>query len=54
MRRHKLISEIYKHCDYIGGNKTTVVFLLASMTDRRLTIFHEEFMKIKSYHGDNS
>lgn len=45
MRRVKLIQEIYKHCDVIGANKTTVVFLVATMTDKALTKFHKEFLE---------
>ena len=44
MRRIKLTTEIYKHADVIGVNKTTLVFILASMTDKSLTKFHEELM----------
>jgi hypothetical protein len=44
MRRHKLISEILKHAEVIGANKGTIVFLLATMTDKALTKFHAEFM----------
>ena len=43
-RRFKLISEIYKHSDVINANKTTLVFLLSTMTDKRLTKFHKEFL----------
>jgi hypothetical protein len=49
MRRMKLLSEIYKHSDIIKANKSTLVFLLASMTDKKLTIFHKEFMSYKKY-----
>lgn len=49
MRRHKLVSEIYKHCEIIKANKATVVFLLATMTDKGLTKFHKEFMEKKPY-----
>jgi hypothetical protein len=44
MRRLKLIQEIYKHCDTIGANKGTLVFLVATMTDKGLTKFHKEFL----------
>ena len=47
MRRHKLISEIYKHAEFINANKGTVVFLLATMTDKALTKFHKEFMGLQ-------
>ncbi len=47
MRRHKLVSEIFLHCDVINANKTTVVFLLATMNDKELTKFHLEFMTKK-------
>jgi len=49
MRRHKLLSEIYKHADVIKVNKTTLVFLIATMNDRALTKFHKEFMKTELY-----
>jgi len=39
MRRHKLVSEIYKRAKVIHANKATLVFLLATMTDRALTKF---------------
>lgn len=45
MRRHKLLSEIYKHTEVIGTNKATLVFAIASMTDKALTKFHKEFME---------
>lgn len=51
MRRHKLISEIYKHAEVINANKTTLVFLIATMTDKALTKFHKEFMEKKPYNG---
>jgi len=44
MRRHALVSEIFKHADVIKANRTTIVFLLATMTDKALTKFHAEFM----------
>lgn len=46
MRRHKLVSEIYKHAEIIGCNKGTIVFLLATMNDKELTKFHLKFMKL--------
>lgn len=44
MRRIKLITEIYKKCVQLNTDKATLVFLLASMTDKALTKFHKEFM----------
>lgn len=44
MRRHKLVSEIYKRAELIHTNKTTIVFLLATMNDKELTKFHKEFL----------
>ncbi len=44
MRRQKLIEEIYKHADIINANKSTLVFLIATMSDKALTKFHKEFM----------
>lgn len=44
MRRHKLVSEIYKYAELINANKTTIVFLLATMNDKELTKFHKEFL----------
>ncbi len=49
MRRHKLLSEIYKHADVLGVNKATLVFLIATMTDKALTKFHIEFMAKQSH-----
>ncbi len=46
-RRHKLISEIMKHSIELNANKATLVFLLATMTDKGLTIFHKEFLNKK-------
>lgn len=48
MRRHKLVSEIYKHAEVVNANKTTLCFLLATMTDKALTKFHKEFIIKKS------
>jgi len=45
MRRHKLVSEIWKHAEKLNANKTTLVFLLSTMTDKALTKFHKEFME---------
>jgi hypothetical protein len=44
MRRHRLVTEIYKHSEILKTNKATLVFLLATMTDKELTKFHAEFM----------
>ena len=49
MRRHKLVTEIFKHSDIIGANKGTVCFLLATMNDKELTKFHKEFMEKEPY-----
>jgi hypothetical protein len=48
MRRANLISEIFKHAESIGTNKSTLVFVLAMMTDKALTKFHKEFMGLKA------
>lgn len=45
MRRHKLVSEIFKHAKKSKANKTTLLFLLATMTDKALTKFHKDFIK---------
>ena len=45
MRRHKLLQEIYKQAEVIDANKATLVFLIATMTDKALTKFHKEFME---------
>ncbi len=45
MRRHKLLKEILTHADVINANKNTLVFLIATMTDKALTKFHKEFME---------
>lgn len=47
MRRHKLLTEIYKHAEKLGSNKTTLVFLIAMMTDKALTKFHKEYLEKK-------
>lgn len=47
MRRIKLINEIYKKCEELNGNKATLVFILAAMTDKALTQFHKNFMDMK-------
>ena len=47
MRRVKLITEIYKHGELLKTNKVTLVFLVASLTDKALTKFHKEFMEKK-------
>lgn len=44
MRRHRIISEIFKHAETIKANKTTLIFLIATMTDKALTKFHKEFV----------
>lgn len=49
MKRHKLITEIYEHCNIIGSNLTTLVLLLATMTDKQLTKFHKEYLEIKKH-----
>ena len=52
MRRHKLLQEIYKHAEVLNVNKGTLVFLIATMTDKALTKFHKEFMnKTTPYDG---
>ena len=47
MRRNRLFSEIYNHAEVIGANKSTLVFLIATMTDKALTKFHKEFMGLE-------
>ena len=49
MRRLKLLTEIYNHAESIKANKSTLVFLIASLTDKALTKFHKEFMLIDKY-----
>ena len=44
MRRHKLLKEIYLHAEKFGTNKATLVFLMATLTDKGLTKFHKEFL----------
>ena len=46
MRRLQLLQDIYTHAEVIGANRTTLVFLIATMTDKALTKFHKEFMKL--------
>lgn len=45
MRRHKLFKEIMEQAEKLNANKTTLVFLIATMTDKALTKFHKEFME---------
>jgi hypothetical protein len=47
MRRCNLVNEIYKHAEVINANKTTLVFLIATMTDKALTKFHKMFMEME-------
>ena len=47
MRRHRLFKEIMEHSNVIGSNKTTLVFLIATMSDKALTKFHREYLVIK-------
>jgi len=54
MRRHKLVHEILTHTREINANAPTVVFLLATMTDRALTKFHKEFMAKEKYTDENN
>jgi hypothetical protein len=51
MRRHKLLNEMLVHAEKINANKTTLIFLIATMTDRALTKFHKEFMEKEPYDG---
>ena len=52
MRRHKLFKEIMEQAEKLNANKTTLVFLIATMNDKALTKFHKEFMeKQESYNG---
>lgn len=44
MRRIKLLTEIYAHAKKLKSNQATLVFLLASMTDKALTKFHKEYL----------
>lgn len=52
MRRHKLISEIYAHALKVNANKSTLVFILAAMTDKSLTKFHKEFLTTTKYKNE--
>ena len=45
MRRHKLFKEIMLKCRDLNTNEITLVFLIATMTDKRLTIFHKQIME---------
>lgn len=49
MRRHKLIAEIFNHAKIINSNVATLVFLLATMTDKALTKFHKEYLSIEKH-----
>lgn len=46
-RRLKLLKEIMDKAEVIGANKMTLYCLIATMTDKRLTIFHKEFLAHK-------
>ena len=48
----KKVREIYEHCEKIGANKTTVVFLLAMINDKQLTKFHKEFLGKTPHHNE--
>lgn len=45
MDRYKKVDDIFKKAIELGSNKTTIVFLLATMNDKALTKFHKEFME---------
>lgn len=45
MRRHKLVKDILSHGKKIKCNITTLVFLMATMSDKALTKFHKEFLE---------
>lgn len=45
LKRGNLISEIFKHAEKINANKTTLIFVLATLTDFGLEKFHKEFMR---------
>ena len=44
-RRFKLLKDIIDKADKINANKMTLYCLIATMTDRKLTKFHKEFME---------
>lgn len=46
-RRHKLFTEIMEHAKTIKANKHTLLFVIATLTDKGLTKFHKEFMEKK-------
>ena len=43
-RRFKLVKEIMDRAKILKHNKITLYCLIATMTDRRLTLFHTEYM----------
>lgn len=43
-RRYKLIRDIMRKADEINANKMTLYCLIATMTDKKITKFHQEFM----------
>lgn len=53
MRRLKLITEIYQHADLLKTNKSRLVLILATMTDKALTKFHKEFLEKNQINLDN-
>lgn len=47
MTRHEKLKEIYKKAKELDINMSTLVFLLATKTDKGLTKFYNEFMLMK-------
>lgn len=44
MNRHQKIQNILTRAKEINANPTTIIFLLATMSDKALTKFYAEFM----------
>lgn len=46
INRHTKVQDIFKHAEVLNSNRSTLVFLLATMNDKELTKFHKEYLSI--------
>ena len=53
-RRLKLLKELIDKAEIIGANKMTLYCLVATMTDKKLTIFHKDFLKYEKNESTGS
>lgn len=51
-RRFKLVKEIMDKAKTINANKMSLYCIIATMTDRRLTLFHKDFMLKKEVYTE--